>query len=239
MTDLIQILEQSVDVKKAKAQDILTTGKVPASGIEKRPGAGGRSFSYVKHTYATRLLQDGMGALWSFETLDWEVYQDTLKKWAKEGNKKVKKAFKQRSIAAQVRLTITYPLRDETPDKWHKQVITEIGAFEPNEGMTTANAVASAVSRGLCKCLMRGLGVGLELYEDDSQSEITPKQAWNILKRYLERRGVEWTDDFKDELTEALKKEGINSDNIVDDFTKAWEVAGQFLESEEEMPADL
>lgn len=234
--EIVNHLHRGMSVRRANALDILTSGKVPASEIEKRPGAGGRSFSYVKHTYATRLLQDGLGPMWGFECLNWEVYHDTLKKWVKQGNDKVKKPFEQRSVVAQVRLTITYPVKDTPASDWHKQVFTEIGAFEPNEGMTTANAVASAVSRGLCKSLMRALGVGLELYEDENEVNITPKQAWNILKRYLERRGIEWTDEFRDELTQVLKDEGISSENIVDEFTKAYEVASTFLEDEEEMP---
>lgn len=227
--------KEGLSIKRANALDVLSTGKVPASEIDKRPGAGGKSFSYVKHTYATRLLQDGFGPLWSFECLDYQVFRDTLYKNVKKGKETVKEPFEMRSIAARCCLTIAFPVKDS--DQLHYQHVTEIGAFEPNAGMSTANGVASAVSRALCKCLMRILGVGLELYEDGEQAGVTSKQAWNILKRYLEARGIEWTDEFQDNLKAALKKVGIDSQaELVDKFNLAYEVANAFLDTDEDVP---
>lgn len=228
-------------IEQAEALDVLRSKKVPASEIDERPGASGRKFSYIKHTYATKLLQNGFGPLWSFEVLNWQVYNDTLYKWVKEKgsdgkDKKVKKPFEQRSIVAQCRLSITYATYNAKAPT-HTQVVTEIGAFEPNTGMTTANGVASAASRGLCKCLMRALGVGLELYDNNPEHEITPKKAWNILKRYLEARGIEWTDEFEEELLEKLKENGIeDKQDFVDRFTTAYEVANTFLDTDEDIP---
>lgn len=236
MDDLMNPLEQGRDVRRMAAIDILNSGRVPANEIDKRPGPGGKTLSYIKHTYGTRLMQDGFGPLWSFECLDYQVFHDELMKWVGKGKDRKKQKFLQRSIVARCKLTITYPIPDTTADKWHKQVFTEIGAFEPNEGMSTANGVGSAVSRGLMKCMMRALGIGLELYEDEAQQEITPKAAWNILKRYLQRRDIEWTDEFKDQLTDALDKAGISSENIVEKFNMAYSIANEFLEGDEEIP---
>lgn len=236
MYPLITPEEQQMDVRKANALDILRSGRVPVSEIDERPGPAGKTLSYIKHTYGTRLMQDGFGPLWSFECLDYKVFKDTLMKWVGPKDNRKKEPFEQRSVVARCKLTITYPALETTPDKWLKQVFTEIGAFEPNEGMSSANAVGSAVSRGLMKCMMRALGIGLELYEDEAQQEVTPNAAWNILKRYLERRGIEWTDEFKAELTNALEKAGISSENIVEKFTVAYGIANEFLKDEEDIP---
>ena len=219
------LVKPEMDIKRAAALDVLSSGIVPASEIDKRPGPSGKTLSYVKHTYVTRLMQDGFQNLWSFECLDYKVFHDTIKTKDKE--------WEQRSIAARCKLTISYPLSNGT---FYDQKFTEIGAFEPNAGMSTANGVASSVSRGLVKCMMRALGIGLELYEDEGQADPTAQQTWNILKRYLETRGIEWTDDFKDELTKALEAVGINSENLVDRYTDAYEIANSFLSTDEEVP---
>ncbi len=233
------LVKPEMDIRRAIALDVLASGVVPASEIDKRPGAAGKQFSYIKHTYATRLMQEGFQNLWSFECLDYEVFHDTIMVKGKVEDpatgKKVdgKIPREQRSIAAKCKLTISYPLSN---GEFYHQKFTDIGAFEPNSGMSTANGVASAVSRGLLKCMMRGLGIGIELYENEEQAIPTPQQTWNVLKRYLETRGIEWTDDFKTELTKALEAVGINSENLIDRYTDAYVIANGFLSSEEEVP---
>ncbi len=224
---------QSGSIKPAmlRALNVLDTGKVPSKQIDTRPGPSGKTLSYVKHTYATKLLQDGLGPLWSFEVTHWDVFRETLLVKGK-GDKKVERESV--SVAARCTLTVLHPILDKEDD-YMKQTVTEVGAFEKNAGMPTAMAIGAAASRGLCRCMMRMIGLGMEFY-DKPDAEITPNQAWNILKSYLQRRGIEWTDDFKDSLTKALELEGISSDNIVDKFTIAYEVANTFLGDDEDIP---
>jgi hypothetical protein len=258
VTQLENVLSRSImNPERVKALNILNTGKVPATEIDQRPGAGGKQFSYIKHAYATRLMQDALGPLWSFECLDYQVFRETLRKKGKvDGEKmdpKSKKMVKCKvdgkieweivSIAARCQLTIKYPLVDEAkgslPGKFLEQIFTEIGAFEKNEGMNTANGVASAVSRGLLKCLMRALGLGLELYSSDKE-ELDPKDAWNILKQYLIRRGIEWNDDFIAKFKKALELGGIKTqEDMLDKFTTAYEIANTFItEDDEDIPLE-
>ena len=237
------LVRPEMDLRRANALDILASRRVPVTEIDERPGPTGKKLHYIKHTYATRLMQDGFQNLWSFECLDYEVFKDTIMVKGKvpdpnDPKKKIdgKLPREQRSIAAKCKLTISYPM---TNGNFYEQRFTEIGAFEPNSGMSTANGVASAVSRALLKCLMRGLGIGLELYEGESQAQPTPTQAWNILKRYLETRGLEWNDELKDDLQERLKKSGIKTkEDIVEKFTLAYEVANTFLEEDEKVPME-
>jgi hypothetical protein len=231
MENIKSIQSGSIKPAMVRALNVLDQGKVPAKQIDTRPGPSGKTLSYVKHTYATKLLQDGLGPLWSFEVLHWEVFRETLSvKGA--GDKKVERESV--SVATQCKLTVLHPILN-TEDEYMKQTVTEVGAFEKNAGMPTAMAVGAAASRGLCRCMMRMIGLGMEFY-DKAEPEITPTQAWNILKSYLERRGIEWDEDFKEALTKALELEGISSDNIVDKFTVAYKVANTFLGDDEDIP---
>jgi hypothetical protein len=228
---------QVVNARHVEAVNILHSKIIPANAIKKRPGKGGKMFSYVDHTWITGLLQDGFQNQWSFELLDWEVYNETLQiRDGKNNDGSPKyKDVPNTSIAARCKLTLHVIVNPEVrkyesdPFLYDRSVI-EVGAFDKNPGMPTAMGIASAASRGLCRCVMRMLGIGMELYtDDDYNTEITPKKAWNILKQYAIRNGVKWTDEIQKELISKLEQAGIDSAELPDRFAEAYDLTNQFL----------
>lgn len=211
------ILDRTFDAKALQALNILASGQVPKGAIQTHPGKGGKNFQYINHIYMTRQLNAALQQLWDMEVLRYDVWDDG-------------------TANAMVRMTIWIPLKN---GEMHRRVITEVGAFEPlgsGDGkMKKAMAVASAVSRGLLRCCLRAFNIGSELYQADS--EMTPNMAWTAIKRYA----VDNNKVPEEILVQALKDSGVTSENIVDHFQIAWNVAGGLVSArkQEEMPKGL
>lgn len=173
MTDTKAIVLQNfwkgeIGPENIKAMDMLLTGIVPPSEISTHPGKGQKTFAYIKHTYATSVLNDAFGMLWDFEIKSYEVFPDT-------------------SALAIVATVFHIPMGDNL---FYTRRIEETGNFQPiNGGMNSAASVSSAVSRGLLKCLFRGFGFGKQLY-DDKEDIPTPKGAYNVLLQTAKRLKV-------------------------------------------------
>lgn len=200
---------------------------VPLGVIKERQGTG-TQFSYISHIWITQMLQDALPFMWSFEALDWEVYPETLT--LKKGPREVV------SIAARCRLTIythvPEHLRIQAGDPlFVERRFTEVGAVEKNAAMPTAMGISSAVSRALVRCVMRSLGVGIELYNDDSEEGMTPTTAWNLLKRHAIHYGVDWTDEFEKDYRSALDTHGITSEKLLDEFAVALDLLKPLIPS--------
>jgi len=181
--------------------------------LKSHPGRGGKTFTYLAHTYATTLLLDTFNMMFSHDVLQFEIFDDG-------------------TAVALVRLQIHTPIFN--PDGTLQQIftnsITEVGAFA-GKVEDKAYVVAAAASRGLCKCLMRRFGVGLELYKADDT--MTKDQAWEALWRYA-KNGMQHLDKdqtaaARAQLVDLLKKAGITGENLVDRFEEAYRITSDFL----------
>ena len=229
MDKSITTVETSVvDPAQLEALNVLRSKRVPKKAIHTHPGKGGQTFSYVSHVWVTKTLQDGLRNMWSFEVLGWEVFRESLSIKTKEGYRDVPVV----SVAATTRLTLHLLIGGEhrTPGDQLilNRVITEVGVLEKNSAMPTAMAVAGAVSRGLCRCVMRAFGIGLELYGDE-EAEITPAQAWTSLKTFAINQGADWSKDTESQYVEALRLAGITRENLVEKWNQAYNILAGIL----------
>lgn len=178
------------------ALEILASEEIPESAIKVRPGKGGKTFHYVSHTWVTQKLRDAFGIYWSMRVLDYQVFDDY-------------------SAMAVVELTIHAPMED---GKQMDVVIAEVGAFEDvTKKMPKAMVLASAVSRGLCRCVMRRFGIGKEFYEDDSQPTLA--EAWQSIRKHADRQGL-----TEEEVLQIFDMNNITRANLLDEFMSAWEM---------------
>ena len=219
---LYSFVDNKADPEHVQALNILMTKKIPKSAVRERPGKGGQKWKYVDHIWLTKQLQTGMRAAWDFEVLRWEVFRETLT--LKNG------PAESRSVVALCSFTYHIPLKSRQPGDplSISRKVTEVGVFEPNAAMPTAQAIASAVSRGLCRCVMRALGIGIELYGDDERP-MTPTIAYETLKDYAEASGQKWTAEFEKEYKDALARNGIEGKDLVDEFDTAFALLTQML----------
>lgn len=211
---LVPTTPMQISPEYLERANALREKKVPANAIKVRPGKGGKTFSYIAHTWATETLQDVLKEFWSFDTIQWEVFEDN-------------------SVAALVRLTQHVPYTDSRGTNVFSRSVTEIGAFDNMMKIPKAMAVAAAVSRGLCRCMMRMFGLGIEFYKAGDEGEMSAKDAWNVLWRFAQNKGM------KDQnvLVAALKDKGISGATLVDNFQEAYHIVAVLVGSAEEPEA--
>ena len=221
------------DPKILMAIEAIERGRIPPSAIKTRPGGGGDTVKYAAHTYATRTMNAAFRWLWDFECL--EFYVDPH-----DG-----------SVATRNQMTIHVPMKD---GQFYTRRITEIGSFEayprknnnggailnqdgsPAYTMSTADRIASSVSRGLVKCMLRAFNFSLELSEKETDNFVpTNKDAWNALLRFGKNQGL-----TRDQITEVLKGK-VKSDELADRFGEAYKLVYNLAKgkTEEEAPEDL
>lgn len=176
------------------AVELFRDGNVPESAKFQRPMPGGKMSTYIKHTWVTEQLRQAYHDMWEMEILHTELFPD-------------------RSAIALVKFT-TFAVG---PEGLVKTSITECGAFTGPDKMPAAYRIASAVSRGLVKCVMRRTGCGASLYDDDF--EPTAKEAAMTLIRYAKTCGIS-----KEALVARYKEEGISSEEVLDHFARAYEI---------------
>ena len=217
-----EIVQKSlVTPEMLNALENMRSRTVPPDKVNKRIAPGGKALDYVSHVWVTKQLQDGLGNLWSWEVLDWEIFDEILIIKDKEKES--------RSVVVRNKLTIMFPISQHNrihpnDPMYYTQTITEVGTFVKDmRSMPTAFAVASAASRGLCKCVMRATGLGIQFYGDDDH--IDAKGAWNALRRFVVgTQKMEWTDELRDEITERLKERLPNwPDDLITKFDVAFE----------------
>jgi len=216
------LLQSSVSPEYLQAIQGIRDRKVPARSIRTRPGRGGKTLQYIDHAHATRVIQDALQHFWSFEgAVSYEIFDGTPM-----------------SVLTVNRLSMHIPiLQPDGSTTFLTRVVQETGVFLNDMKIPKAPAVAASVSRGLCRCLARMLGYGLEFYEQD-QPEITAKDAWNILWTFAQNQGQK----DKDAVVAALKTKGITSAELADRFEEAWAIVSELVGSKvvaEEVPEGL
>jgi hypothetical protein len=223
------------DPRQLEAINAIALSEIPTSALKERPGASGKTFTYVEHTWVTETLQKGLPNQWDFKVLDWEVFTDTLK--IKKKDTYIDRVV--RSVAARCQFTLKILVNPELrkfegDPLYMERTVTEVGVFEINPAMSTAFGVAAAVSRGLCRCVMRSIGLGLELYTGGD--DIDPNKAWTSLKVFAVNQGWDW-DNNRQDYIDALQEVGITRENIVDKYSTAYEIlatmVGKVTELEE------
>ena len=213
-TAAAELTKSEINPEFLKAINALKKKKVPASAIQKRPGKGGKTFSYVSHTWATETVQNALGNLWSYDAIKWDVFTDTIK------GKDVQ------NVAALVMFTMHIPFETNGTLQLMDRSVTEVGSFVNEARMPTSNAIAAAISRGLCRCLMRMFGLGIEFYKSDD-IQMTTVDAWNALWEFAQNQGFR----DKDAVTKAFADAEITKDNLVDRFEDAYRVVAELVGS--------
>lgn len=157
-----------------EAQFAIVQGRTPKTAIKRRPGKGGKTFSYVPHGYVTAQLNRAFGFDWDFEVLSNGNgnYYDVLESCVTKSSSG-KDVITPKSIVVIGRLTI----RIRNP-KNLSQVIATISKTSTGEkefvpGMTWGGMIKSAESDALKKAATR-LGIALDLYWQDTDDDYLP-----------------------------------------------------------------
>ena len=202
-----------VSMEQLRAMETLRRGEVPPEMVRSHPGRAGKVFTYLAHTYATSLLLDGFGPMFSHDVLSYQMMEDG-------------------TAVALVRLQIHMPIYDAEGrlQQIFTNSITEVGAYAGSIE-DHAYCVAAAASRGLVKCLMRRFGVGIEFYKTDDR--LTPEQAWDALWRFVSNQirhlNKQQQKEARNQLVGLLKEAGVSRETLVDHFEKAYAVANDFV----------
>ena len=211
--------EIALSPEAVKAMQAIKGRKVPPDKVKTRPGKGGKTFSYMAHTYATETLLDGFGDRFSHEVLETGIDPAPPKGGGP-------------SAWARVRLQVHIPyLQPDGHIQFFTNTITEIGNFDSGGGaMSLAAMRSSAASRGLARCMMRRFGLGLEFYQNDKQ--LDGKGAWALLWNHVQsqlRPSKEHNRLVANKLGDRLRDADITVDNLVDRFQEAYAITDAFV----------
>lgn len=162
-TDAAIVVSQFRDVVASvmnEAQFAIISGRTPKSVIKRRPGKGGKTFSYVPHGYVTATLNKAFGFHWSFDIMP-NGKGDFYTHFPAEPEQS-------RSASIVVIGKLTVYVHD--PDDRSKVLAviekTSTGEKEVIKGMSWGGMLKSAESDALKKAASR-LGIGLDLYWQD------------------------------------------------------------------------
>lgn len=153
-----------------EAQFTILSGRTPKEMIKRRPGKGGKTFSYVPHGYVTAQLNRAFGFDWSFDIMpngNGDFFQ-ILESAVTESNGK--KVTTPKSVIVLGKLTVNI----HDPRDLSKIIATinktSTGEKEFVPGMTWGGLIKSAESDALKKAASR-LGIALDLYWQDTDED--------------------------------------------------------------------
>lgn len=170
-----------------QAQYAVLSGRTPKEVIRKRPGKGGKTFSYVPHGYVTMVLNKAFGFAWDFKVLlanghYYEYHQEqtyTLRN-------------KQYTRPASVTVYGEITVRLHNPDNPSEIVDTIIkgatGEREDSGGMSMGSMIKAAESDALKKAASK-LGVALDLYFSDAEQDLVESDPRLARVRSLQSEG--------------------------------------------------
>lgn len=186
ISDIIQVAQDPINQTEDKAivtssfRDIVASvmnesqfsilnGKTPKHLIKRRPGKGGKTFSYVPHGYVTAKLNQAFGFDWDFEIAPngrGDFYSVI------EGEPE-----QSRNSSVIVHGKLTVRIRD--PQNLTSVIATisksSTGEKEIMKGMSWGGLIKSAESDAFKKCASR-LGIALDLYwQDTDEDYISPE----------------------------------------------------------------
>lgn len=206
------------------AQFAILQGKTPKSAILKRPGKGGKTFSYVSHGYVTSTLNKAFGFDWDFETIpngNGDMF--TVMESRTEKDDKGKEFVRGGSVLVTGKLTVR--IHDPKDPSVIVATIskTATGEKELIKGMTWGGLVKSAESDALKKAASR-LGVALDLYWQDVDQDYIDMQA--------QQKEVEQKRIYTQRLAEvaSMLSEGKTPFDIADKLTISLPEAFEYIE---------
>lgn len=150
-----------------EAQFEILQGRTPKQYIKRRPGKGGKTFSYVPHGYVTAVLNKAFGFDWDFEIvpIDGEKLFLYMKGGVSGGKQKA-------SMLVHGKLTV----RIREKKKILATIVkTSTGEKEEVKGMSWGSLLKSAESDAFKKAASR-LGIALDLYWQDADEDYIPAE---------------------------------------------------------------
>ena len=187
--------DKQISAQFDAAMGFFKDGVIPKTALSTRQGPNARTFTYISHTWVTEQLVTAFGPMWSMEVLNTTSYPGD------------------HSATAIVRLINYIPDKDGNIHEVH---IDECGAFlDQTKKMSQAYRIASAVSRGLVKCVMRRTRCGISLYNNEYQP--TAAEATRALIRAAKRYNIP-----EKALIAHFQEHGLSSENILDRYEEAY-----------------
>lgn len=231
----MQVLSVTRDPSEVRAETlaalaVIEDGRVPPHAIKTRQGPSGQQIQYASHYWTTRLLNSAFRWLWDFECLEYDVHKDgsvssrnRMTIHIPVGVDTNGATMWHKRIITEIGSFEAYQMKidvqKENPSGGPPIMVRvpkiDEATGEPVYTMSTADRVASSVSRGLVKCVGRAFGIGFEL--SDIEEEMDATSAWNILLRFGRNQGLQ-----RDEVIDAIKEVGITKETLIDKFQVAY-----------------
>lgn len=162
----------------SEAQFSIMSGRTPRNVIRKRPGKGGKTFSYVPHGYVASTLNKAFGFDWDYRSLPFGN-GDYYKLIPEDAG------MRPASIVVQSELTI----RIRNPKDIMQVVATIVkqatGEKEVMKGMTWGSHIKAAEADGFKKCASK-LGIALDLYYNDSEEDAVNGNGAEVAQQPLD-----------------------------------------------------
>lgn len=158
--------EQPIGLISGQGKKIMEamTGEIPAWALDKRPGRGGKTFTYVSHGYVTSKMNDVFGPFWDLTSLPVSGNKNYEVVEYEEKGKHI------REVATLVRITV----RIYDPNGVLLETISRDGDGGKvwEEGTTFADALQASRSDAFKRAAFRfGDVFGLKLYYDDDERQ--------------------------------------------------------------------
>lgn len=189
---VISAFREVVQSVMSEGQFAILSGRTPRNVIKKRPGKGGKTFSYIPHGYVTSALNKAFGFHWSFETLPngkGDRYQ-FIEGSEVTSNGKIVRTPASMLVTGRLTVYVHNPAN-------MSEVIAVIAKDSTGEkefvpGMTWGAMVKSAESDAFKRCAAR-LGIGNDLYFEEpdvlEDAVESPLDALTVKAREMKSNG--------------------------------------------------
>jgi hypothetical protein len=193
----------------------IQTGVVNKRYIQKR-----QSMSYISHLHATETMNTVFQWDWEYQVLSYEIMEDGsalvhAQMDVYQTRLIVGELVRIRRRFKEVGSHEGYRLKDNNGVGVWDSSPTGDQHFRLWSGMSNADRILSATSRGLLRCMLRAFNYGANLYEEDNPP-ITPTMVWGELLRLGNALGIS-----KDTQIAELKKGNFTKDNLIDQLSDA------------------
>ena len=216
---VVSSFEQVITKTVTNAQFSIISGRTPKSVIKKRPGKGGKVFSYVPHGYVVAVLNRAFGFDWDFESVPMRngemfVYMEEVKGTVKRKGADVEVVMRPASILVHGRLTVRIRNPNNPMEVIATIVKTATGEKEVIRGMTWGGLVKSAESDAFKKAASK-MGVALDLYWQDADTDYIPMSPEMIAEQEEMARAEQERNAKADEVIK-LHNDGLGNSEIAE-----------------------
>ena len=161
----------------SEAQFQILQGRTPEKYKKKRPGKGGKTFTYVPHGYVTAVLNKAFGFDWDFRIVPIDGSNLFLYMEGKKSGDKQKA-----SVLVHGELTVR--IHDKKGRLIATITKTSTGEKEAIKNMSWGSLVKSAESDAFKKAASR-LGIALDLYWQDADEDYIPAEKLTVEEQTL------------------------------------------------------